>query len=274
MFEKENSDSIEFAFNLMLNSNQLKDFLSELKISLRGIRKSPKASFIEDLKKSKDFTITLEQLRNFLREKWLPYPIDNHLKHLKSGLLKGQSWHNAMPSFLHRSLQDKVRECASGKYDLNELIKIGGDIMKKEYFIVATHDICESKIILDIEEILPSLTNKGVADFMFRGIPFDLKVSQPVGKWNFETAQKRNKEFAKSMFVGGDVERIRKQANSSINGWGQNRLYVLTKDDKLWIANPELLLKKIVDKIKQLGEPLEIDIGDGARILCHLIFID
>jgi len=250
MFEKGNEDSIEFAFNLMLNSNQLIEFLLSLKISLKGIKKSPKSIFIKELKENEDFTIKLDSLRQFLRSKWLPCPIENHIKNLKSGLLNGQSWHNAMPSFLHRSLQDKVRDCASGKYDLNNLIKIGGDIMKKEYFIVATHDVCESKIILEVENILPSLTNKGVADFMLNGIPFDLKVSQPVGEWNFETAQKNKKEFAKSMFIGGDVERIRKQANLSINGWGQNRLYVLTKNDELWLKNPELLLKKVVEKIK------------------------
>ena len=76
------------------------------------------------------------------------------------------------------------------------------------------------------------------------------------------------------MFIGGDVERIRKQANLSINGWGQNRLYVLTKNDELWLKNPELLLKKVVEKIKKLEEPLNIDIGENTNILCHLVFID
>jgi len=274
MFEKGNEDSIEFIFGLMLNANQLREFLNEEKINLKSIRKSPKSAFIEDLKNKKGFTIKIDSLRRFMRDRWLPCPIDNHLKNLKSGLLRGQSWHNAMPSFLHRSLQDKVRECATGKFDLKQLISIGGDIMKKEYFIVAAHDVCESKIILEIPEVIPSLANKGVADFMLNGIPYDLKVSQPIGMWTFKTAQKDKKGFAKSMFVGGDVERIRKQAKTSINGWGQNRLYVITRNDESWLKNPESLLKKIVEKIKTLGPPLKVNIGNNTMVLCQLVFVD
>ena len=89
---------------------------------------------------------SLEQFKDFYRVNWNPCPKDLHINNLKSGALSGHSWHGAMPSMLHLSMQNKVRDCIAGKFELDQLIEIGSEIMKHEYFMVAAHDLLESEI--------------------------------------------------------------------------------------------------------------------------------
>jgi len=97
--------------------------------------------------------VSLSDVCDFFRNTWskdnTEKVFDFHIKNLKSGLLNGHDWHGTMPSFLHRGMQDRVRECCpcSVGLSLEKLIEYGADIMKQEYFIVATHDIIEYSII-------------------------------------------------------------------------------------------------------------------------------
>jgi hypothetical protein len=79
--------------------------------------------------------------------------------------------------------------------------------------------------------------------------------------------------FAKSLYEGADKERLRKQAEKSINDWGLNRFYVIVNDIDKWIKNPEKLMKEIIQETKKLNKPLKFHI-DGLSILCQIIFID
>ena len=82
------------------------------------------------------YKLDLRKLVNYYRANWNPSPMDLHLKNLKSGSLRGHDWHGAMPSMLHLSMQNRVRDCIDGKISLEDLIDIGSDIMKHEYFFV------------------------------------------------------------------------------------------------------------------------------------------
>ena len=97
---------------------------------------------------------TREQFKDFYRSNWKSCPKDLHITNLKSGNLNGHSWHGSMPSMMHLSMQNKVRDCIEGKFDLNRLIEIGSDIMKHEYFMVAAHDLLESEIIKQFDDTI------------------------------------------------------------------------------------------------------------------------
>ena len=121
--------------------------------------------------------INLNVITIFNRENWNPTPTQLHLENLKSGLLTGHNWHGAMPSMLHLSLQNKVRDHIDGKLTLEALIAIGADIMKHEYFMVAAHDLCETMIIQAFPNTIPPVGSKSISDFIFEGIPYDLKIT-------------------------------------------------------------------------------------------------
>lgn len=204
------------------------------------------------------------------REWWQPSPIDYHKQNLSSGALIGHSWHRAMPSMLHHSLQDKVRECISTTAPLDNLLEVGRDIMKHEYFMVATHDICESLIIRDIPTCLPPTRKKSISDFIFRGIPYDLKVSTYPEGFSLCHSQEEEIALVQSLVGGADNLRIRQEAVDALNGWGDNRFYILVADQDRWIRNTEELLVEIMDKVSLLGEPLNVEVGNES-ILVQLV---
>ena len=212
--------------------------------------------------------ITLDYITQFFREKRTRTNIDIHLDNLKSGKLAGHDWHKAMPSFLHRSLQDRVRECSAGMYSFDELLNIGADIMKQEYFIVAQHDILEASIIEHFEDTIPPIKAKCITDFVFRGIPVDLKVSDYKGEWanriknNEPLTDDEKKSLIAENYQGADSERIRKQADGSINNWGFNRMYVFIKDQDEWFSNPEGIVNRVLAALDNTRDPYKIDIDD------------
>jgi hypothetical protein len=217
--------------------------------------------------------LDLEKFIQFFRVKWIPSPIDLHLKNLKSGSLQGHDWHGAMPSMLHLSMQGKVRDCINGKINLEELINIGSDIMKHEYFIVATHDLLETSIIETFDEVIPSIGKKSISDFVFKGIPYDLKNTNYFNNWTRESVNRAKKKVAEDLIKGADIARIRKQAEGSINGWGLNRFYVMVEDQDLWFKEPEVILKMVLNEIKKLGEPFDIKIEDGITFKAQVVAI-
>ncbi len=201
-----------------------------------------------------------------------PLDINLHLSILESGLLNGHNWHGAMPSILHRSFQDKVRMVCSGEMPADEYLEIAADIASQELFIVVTHDLCEAEIIRTFPDVIPSISNRGVSDFIFKCIPFDLKCSGMPKEWTLGKARQDPLDFAKSLYAGADTERLRKQADKSINDWALNRFYVIVDDSEAWIREPRAVLEKIVDVCRGLKEPVSFKMA-GLRIQCHLAFV-
>ena len=206
------------------------------------------------------------------REWWHPSPIEYHKQNLSSGILSGHSWHKAMPSMLHYSLQEKVRDCISKEDSVEDLLNIANDIMKHEYFMVATHDICESLIIRDIPNSLPPTRKKSISDFIFNGVPYDLKVSTYPEGWEHQpcSSEEEKVELALKLVGGADTLRVRQEAEGALNGWGDNRFYIVVADQDRWIQDTETLLAEIMNKISSLASPMNIRVGGGV-MLTHIV---
>ena len=206
------------------------------------------------------------------RKDWQSAPILYHKNNLSSGILTGHSWHKAMPSNLHYSLQEKVRECIKMQGEIKDLLEIAKDIMKHEYFMTATHDICESSIIEQFTNSLPPSRNKSISDFTFNGIPYDLKVSTYPEGWNNIPCKSQDEQIGliKSFVGGADSLRVRNEAIGAYNGWGDNRFYIVVADQNRWINNTDALLSEIMNKISSLKKPLVIDI-DNETIWAQIV---
>jgi hypothetical protein len=252
-----------------------KELIHEL-YAKNGIRHAKSDTYAKLAKRIDDDNpseLDLRKLVHFYRANWKPTPKDLHLRHLKSGALRGHDWHGAMPSMLHLSMQDRVRDCINGKINLVELINIGSDIMKHEYFIVATHDLLETSIIEAFEDVIPSIGKKSISDFVFKGIPYDLKNTNYFNDWTRESVNAHKKEVAQDLIRGADIARIRKQAVGSINGWGLNRFYVMIDDQDSWYQEPEKILEMVLDEIKELGDPLDVEVEENITFKAQVVAI-
>ena len=264
-------DLIEYCIRHM----SFKELIHEL-YAKNGIRHAKSDTYEKLAKRIYDVNsseLDLMKLVHFFRANWSPSPTDLHLKNLKSGVLSGHGWHGAMPSMLHLSMQDRVRDCINGKINLEELINMGSDIMKHEYFIVATHDLLETSIIEAFEDVIPSIGKKSISDFVFKGIPYDLKNTNYFNDWTRESANAHKKEVAQDLIRGADIARIRKQAVGSINGWGLNRFYVMIEDQDSWFKEPEKILEMVLDEIKELGEPFDVKVEENITFKSQVIAI-
>ena len=209
--------------------------------------------------------IDIARVRDMLRNAWRPAPLDYHFNNLTSGALIGHSWHGAMPSSLHLSLQDKVRHYIGNLLPLDGLVNIGADIIKHEYFMVATHDILETTIIQQFTSSIPPAERKSISDFVFMDIPYDLKVSTFPAAWqgsrNNLTTQEQC-DLIVELFSGADSDRIRKDAEKAVNNWGLNRFYVIIENQARWLENPRLLQAAFIEKVSQINDHLKIKIGE------------
>ena len=151
-------------------------------------------------------------------------------------------------------------------------MNIARDIMKHEYFMVATHDICESLIIRDIPNTLPPSRKKSVSDFVFNGVPYDLKVSTYPDGWDKQPCQSDDDkiQLAQILVGGADTLRVRQEAEGTLNGWGDNRFYIVVADQNRWINDTNGLLEDIMQKVLTLGNPLNVSIGEES-ILVHMV---
>ena len=217
-------------------------------------------------------TIPKKDFVKLCRKNWQSAPILYHKNNLSSGILTGHSWHKAMPSMLHYSLQDKVRECIEKEGKINDLLEIAKDIMKHEYFMVATHDICESLIIGQFTDSLPPSRSKSISDFTFKDIPYDLKVSTYPEGWNNIPCKSQDEQIGliKSFVGGADSLRVRSEAIGAYNGWGDNRFYIVVANQERWINDTDALLNEIRNKISALRKPLVIEL-DNETIWAQII---
>lgn len=216
----------------------------------------------------------IDEVTALFRSEWKPCDIERHIGHLKSGLLNGHNWHGARPSFLHRSIQDKVRECSKGDITLEDYLAIGSDIFKHEYFMVATHDICESSIILSDESVIPPIGNKSISDFIYDGIPYDLKVSSHPAEWKDRAGRmtiEEKKTLATELYEGADSERIREDAARCRHNWGLNRMYYLVADQDIWLNDPQSAIDFLIAQLDDPDNCFEINVH-GLDI--HVCFVE
>ncbi|MDP8235145.1 MAG: hypothetical protein P9M08_02050 [Candidatus Erginobacter occultus] len=271
MFEPGNEDILEYCFGFMISKEQRLEFLQrsgiDVKTSSLSCRKAARR-----LREAPGFTITVGQAREFMREKWTAPDIGMYIETLESGRLCGHDWHGAMPSFLHRSFQQKARAFCSGEIGIDEYLDTGMDIVRHELFIILTHDLCEAHIIKSFPDVIPSIANRGVTDFIFNGLPFDLKASGLPAGWTLGRARETPLEFAISLYSGADTERLRSQAAKSINDWGLNRFYVIATDPDAWLREPRTLLDQLASECGKVAPPMSFEI-DGLNIACKLVFI-
>lgn len=247
----------------MLNSAQLKELgEKEFDESFRG----NKNALVESLKSR---NISLQQVLTFCREKHETGNTDLIKSVLKSGKLKGHSWEKARPSNLHLSIQNLVRDCFAGKLNIDKYLEKGNNIIKHEFFITAIHDLAEQTVIANFKEVIPAITSKSTIDFVYDGLPYDLKVTPPLKDWTYEEAKKNPEKFARSLYEGQDTERIRASAKDDDEF---NRLYLVYKNDFVW-ENPEEAEKRILKIFSQRHNPLTINI-DGRNIRALVIFLE
>ena len=220
--------------------------------------------------------IDISCVRDMLRNAWQPSPLDYHFYNLTSGALTGHSWHGAMPSSLHLSMQDKVRNYIENQFALEGLINIGADIIKHEYFMVATHDILETTIIQKFESSIPPAARKSISDFIFMNIPYDLKVSTFPATWKGNRSNLTEQEqcdLIVELFSGADSDRIRKDAEKAINHWGLNRFYVIIENQERWLENPQQLQSAFVEKVSQINNHLNIKIEEKYDACFQLVVL-
>ena len=216
-------------------------------------------------------SISVDEIRSLFRSKWTPCNYDRHIKHLESGLLKGHNWHGARPSMLHLSLQDRVRECCDGRLSLEEYLSLGTDIVKHEYFMVASHDICETSIIQEFDSVIPPIGNKSVTDFVFDGIPYDLKITSHPDNWKNKAGrmtveEKRTLTF--ELYEGADSERMRKMAEGCKHNWGLNRMYYIVNDQDKWLEDPRGVVRYLIDNLCDANNYFDIEVHGFQIHIC------
>lgn len=215
--------------------------------------------------------ISLDEIRDLFRKQWNPCDFGRHIDHLKSGLLKGHNWHGARPSMLHLSIQDRVRECCDGRISLEEFLELGSDIMKHEYFMVASHDICETAIIRDIPSVIPPIGNKSVTDFIYGGIPYDLKITSHPDEWKHLAGKmtlEEKKSLAFELYKGADSDRMRKMAEGCRHNWGLNRMYYLVSDQDKWLSDPEGVVGYLLNNLNSKDNCFDIEVHGFNIHIC------
>ena len=205
--------------------------------------------------------ITVDDICTAFRSQWMPCDLEGHIISLQSGLLTGHNWHGARPSMLHLSIQDRVRECCSGSISLEEYLEIGTDIIRHEFFMVASHDICETSIIQSFPSVIPPIRSKSISDFVFDGIPYDLKLTTHPDVWKpfaGKMSIEQKKQLALELYKGADSERIRKDAEKCRNNWGLNRMYYIVNNQDKWLDDPRRTVQYLLDHLYDSGNYFDI----------------
>lgn len=262
-------DLISHCIEHMSSREYAKQILNDLNITIKSSDSLKKMSERLVDAYNADPAINIEWMRNRYRKDWKSEcPIEYHINNLKSGKLLGHDWHRASPSMLHRCMQDRVRECCSEGNNIDALLNIGTDIMKQEYFIVATHDIIESSIISRIDNVIPpNGGKKSITDFIISDYPMDLKVTSCPKEQKLVTDDDKIC-FAEKLYNEADSERTRAQAQKAKNNWGLNRLYVVVKNQDRWFKEPEVIIDSV---IKQLKKPNVLSIKVDSKDISVIV---
>lgn len=261
-------DLISHCIQFMSDKDVIRPFLRQ-----HGI-KAPKSYSYKKLALSYENnpdTLTVDDICAEFRRIWTPCDVDRHIAHLTSGLLAGHDWRGARPSMLHLSFQDKVRDCCEGRISLEEYLSLGSDIVKHEYFMVASHDICETSIIQEFPSVIPPIGSKSVTDFVFDGIPYDLKITSHPAEWKLKAGQMSiddKKELAFQLYEGADSERMRAVAEDCKNNWGLNRMYYVVNDQNKWLDDPMGVVRYLIDNLCDTSNYFDIEVHGYTIHIC------
>ena len=261
-------DLIAHCIEFMSNKT---DVCSLLKVKGVKYPSNPSYKKLADVYEANSNAISIDDIRNVFREKWHPCNMDLHISHLKSGLLKGHSWHGARPSMLHLSIQEKVRDCCDGRLSLEEFLSLGSDVIKHEYFMVASHDICETSIIQSFPSVIPPIGDKSVTDFIFDDIPYDLKITTHPDAWKpiaGKMTQEDKKKLALELYKGADSDRIRKIAEKCRHNWGLNRMYYIVSDQDKWMDDPMGTVRYLIDNLSDGTNFFDIEVHGFNIHIC------
>lgn len=264
------NELIAHCIEFMSSKEVIVPFLQE-----KGLRASNSMSYkqLASLIATDQQNISIDNITQLLRAHWEPSNIDAHIAVLCSGKINGHNWHGARPSMLHLSIQERVREFCNGIISIDDYLRIGEDIIKHEYFMVAAHDICESSIIKNIPSVIPPIGNKSVTDFVFDGVPYDLKVSSHPDNWKDKAGKmtiNEKKQLALELYEGADSDRMRKQAEKCKNNWGLNRMYYLVSDQTKWESNPKELITYLIAEIQKPENKFNITVHGYTLQICFI----
>jgi hypothetical protein len=67
--------------------------------------------------------------------------------------------------------------------------------------------------------------------------------------------------------MGADTERMRLQAQKSNESWTSNRFFIITENSEEWLEDPDKVLDRLEKEVSELGEPIELEVVPGVRIL-------
>ena len=172
---------------------------------------------------------------------------------------------------LHLSIQDRVRECCEGAISLEEFLSIGSDIVKHEYFMVASHDICETSIIQEFPSVIPPIGSKSVTDFIFDEVPYDLKITSHPDEWKALAGRMsvdEKKALAFELYEGADSERMRKMAEGCKHNWGLNRMYYIVNDQNKWLDDPKGVIAYLIDNLYDASNFFDIVVHGFTIHIC------
>ncbi len=261
-------DLISHCIEFMSNKETVMTLFDEKRISY------PKRASYKELSVAYEFKshlVSLDDIRLLFRRNWKPCNYELHIQNLESGLLNGHNWHEASPSNLHLSIQNKARECCDRHITLEEYLSIGSDIIKHEYFMVATHDICETALIQNFDNVIPPICHKSITDFVFDNVPYDLKVSSPPKEWKHlagRLSKKDKKNLAIKLYEGADKTRLQKTANKCKHNWGLNRMYYIVKDQDKWHSDPRGTVQFLLDNVRDPSNYFDIDVHGITIHVC------
>ena len=261
-------DLIAHCIEFMSNKEAVGSLLRE-----HGIRVRQSYTFkqLAQAYESNSDVLSVADICSFFRSQWTPCDLERHITHLQSGLLAGHNWHGARPSMLHLSVQDRVRECCSGEISLEEYLKIGTDIIRHEYFMVASHDICETSIIQTFPSVIPPIGSKSLSDFVFDGIPYDLKLTTHPDAWKPYAGKmsiEQKKRLAYELYEGADSERMRADAEKCRHNWGLNRMYYIVNDQDKWLKDPRGTVQFLLDNLCDASNFLDIEVHGFHIHIC------
>jgi hypothetical protein len=254
-----NDRHIQYILEALLTDDQLRELAASKGVSIPTNKrnKAERAAFLAT-------QVTLADIAKFCRKKWTPPPVDSHLANLKSGLLVGHSWHGAAPSRLHLSLQDRVRRLDGSRQALEDFIRVGADIARHEYYMVAVADLSEYVLITRCGAF-PAAKEKALSDIVLGGVPYDVKNVSAPRNWSAEAIRDNPESFAVEMISGADSERRRKQADSHNSDASLNRLFIVAQDEDAWLRKPEYLLNRLVEQVCKGCQPLTVKV-DGRTV--------
>ena len=154
---------------------------------------------------------------------------------------------------------------------LEEYLSIGTDIVRHEYFMVASHDICETSLIQSFPSVIPPIGNKSVTDFVFENVPYDLKITSHPDAWKPFAGRmtvEDKKRLALELYEGADSERMRKVAEECKHNWGLNRMYYIVNEQDKWLSDPRGTVQFFLDSVCDTSNYFDIFVHGYAIHIC------